>query len=364
MSSASRSRNQKKASGALAKLDTNSDGRIEIRELAPPRPPRGGRGPGGRGPGGRGPGFGPQPQNVERQSPDEIEIKDGAATIPDRKSFETLSYQGEEVMIDTHLAGNQFVKFQIEGADGENPELYFINTKTHRAHMRFMSAVGLPRARPGEGAQMRGVLVYRPRLKGSNGDRGLYTFEFNPNDRYPYETIKKAYELLIGKSAELRGRLGYYPMPAALIRYHEEKDLYDDAPFRVYLDEDLFGDIDYLPLNPGESFGRLRIMKLDEYPRPREIVLYRSLPNEMPRSAGIITEARQTPLSHVNLRAIQDKVPNAFIAEASQMKQVSSLAGKYVYYKVEAGGFTLREAKDEEVEAHFAKLRPVKPQKP
>ena len=111
---------RKKASGALAKLDTNSDGRIEMRELAPPRPPRGGRGPG----------FGPQPQNVDRQSPDEIEIEDGAATIPDRKSFETLSYQGEEVMIDTHLAGNQFVKFQIEGADGENPELYFINTKS------------------------------------------------------------------------------------------------------------------------------------------------------------------------------------------------------------------------------------------
>ena len=127
--------------------------------------------------------------------------------------------------------------------------------------------------------------------------------QFNPNDRYPYETIRKAYELLIAKSAELKGRLGYYPMPAALIRYREEKQLYDEAPFRVYLDEDLFGDIDYLPLNPGESFGRLRIMELDEYPRPREIVLYRSLPNEMPRSAGIITEVRQTPLSHVNLRA-------------------------------------------------------------
>ncbi len=355
---------QEGAPGALAKLDTNQDGRIEMRELAPPRPPRGGRGPGRRGPGGRGPGFGPQPENVDRQSPDEIEIKDGAATIPDRAAFEALSYQGEDVMIDTHLAGNQFVKFQIEGADGDNPELYFINTKTHRAHMRFMSAVGIPRARPGEGAQMRGVLVYRPRLKGLSGDRGLYTFEFNPNDRYPFETIRRAYELLVGKSAELRGRLGYYPMPAALIRYREEKDLYDDAPFRVYLDEDLFGDIDYLPLNHGESFGRLRIMELDEYPRPREIVVYRSLPNEMPRTAGIITEVRQTPLSHVNLRAIQDKVPNAFIAGASQMKEVSSLAGKYVYYKVDREGFTLREAKDDEVEGHFAKLRPVKPQKP
>ena len=350
---------QEQASGALQKLDTNSDGRIEMREMAPPRPPRGGRGPGGRGPG-----FGPQPGNVERKAPEEVGIEDGAATMPDRAAFETLSYQGEEVMIDTHLAGNEFVKFQIEGADGERPELYFINTKTHRAHMRFMSAVGIPRARPGEGAQMRGVLVYRPRLKGANGQRGIYTFEFNPNDRYPYETIRKAYELLIAKSAELKGRLGYYPMPAALIRYREEKQLYDEAPFRVYLDEDLFGDIDYLPLNPGESFGRLRIMELDEYPRPREIVLYRSLPNEMPRSAGIITEVRQTPLSHVNLRAIQDKVPNAFIAEATQLEEIRSLAGEYVYYRVDADGFTLRPAKDDEVEAHFAKLRPAKAQKP
>ena len=112
------------------------------------------------------------------------------------------------------------------------------------------------------------------------------------------------------------------------------------------------------------SFGRLGIMELDEYPRPREIVLYRSLPNEMPRSAGIITEVRQTPLSHVNLRAIQDKVPNAFIAEATQLEEIRSLAGEYVYYRVDADGFTLRPAKDDEVEAHFAKLRPVKAQKP
>lgn len=299
-----------KAPEALEKLDANSDEKIDMREMAPPRPPRPPRG-------GRGPGFGPPPDRTERKSPEEIEIEDGAATIPDREVFELLSYQGEEVMIDTHLAGNQFVKFQIEAADGESPQLYFINTKTHRAHMRFMSAVGISRARPGEGAQMRGVLVYRPRLRGPNGERGLYTFEFNPNDRYSFEAIRQAYELLIAKSNELKGRLGYYPMPAALIRYREEKQLYEKAPFRVFLDEDLFGDIDYLPLNPGESFGRLRIMELDEYPRPREIVVYKTLPNEMPRSAGIITEVRQTPLSHVNLRAIQDKVPNSFIAEAT-----------------------------------------------
>ncbi len=39
------------------------------------------------------------------------------------------------------------------------------------------------------------------------------------------------------------------------------------------------------------------------------------LPNEMPRVAGIITAVRQTPLSHVDLRAIQDRIAEAHPAE-------------------------------------------------
>ena len=92
--------------------------------------------------------------------------------------------------------------------------------------------------------------------------------------------------------------------------------LYDAAAFPVYFEDDLYADIGYLPLNPAASFGRLRLMDVQERPTPRDIVLYKTLPNEMPRVAGIITGVRQTPLSHVNLRAIQDQVPNAFISEA------------------------------------------------
>ncbi|HJM64529.1 MAG TPA: PEP/pyruvate-binding domain-containing protein [Roseibacillus sp.] len=345
------------ATASLQRLDKDQDGEIEMFEMIPERPPgrRGSR---------RGRGFGPADPNVKRQAPEEVEFRNGAASLPDRGTFEKLSYQGEEILIDTHLIGNQFVKFQIEEAASENPQLYFINTKTHRAHMRFMSAVGIQRVRSDPGSQMRGVLVYRPLARGPDGKPGLYTFEFEPHDRYPFAAIKIAYELLVAKGDELKGQLGYYPMPSALPRYREEKKLYDAAAFRVYLDEDLFRDIGYLPLNPGESYGRLRVMGLDEHPRPRDIVLYKSLPNEMPRSAGIITAVRQTPLSHVNLRAIQDKVPNAFITRAAEQEKIAALVGKYVYYKVEASGYTLREATDEEVEAHFAELRPAEPRKP
>jgi len=84
----------------------------------------------------------------------------------------------------------------------------------------------------------------------------------------------------------------------------------------------------------------------------------------MSRVAGIITGVRQTPLSHVNLRAIQDKVPNAFISEAWKTKSIASLIGKYVYYKVSHDGYEIREATQREVENHFSNLRPNKAQKP
>ena len=312
-----------------------------------------GRGGFGRRRGSRGP-SGP------RLNPEQIAFKDGAATIPDRETFEKLSYQGIEVRIDTQLIGIEFVKFQIENTHTQNPQLYFMNTETHRSHGSFMNAAGLER---GQG-QMRGVLSYRPLFVAPNGDPGVYTFEFNPNDAFPFEEIKLAHDLLVAKMPILKNRLGYCPLWGAIDIYNREKAYYDAAEFPVYFEDDLYANIGYLPLNPASSFGRLRILELDERPTSRDIVICKTLPNEMPRVAGIITGTRQTPLSHVNLRAIQDKVPNAFITRAWKNDAIAPLIGKYIYYSVNADGFEIREATLKEVETHFADLRPSKTQKP
>ena len=312
-----------------------------------------GRGGFGRRRGSRGP-SGP------RLNPEQIAFKDGAAAIPDRETFEKLSYQGIEVRIDTQLTGIEFVKFQIENTHTQNPQLYFMNTDTHRSHGSFMNAAGLGR---GQG-QMRGVLSYRPLFVAPNGEPGVYTFEFNPNDAFPFEEIKLAHDLLVAKMPSLKNRLGYCPLWGAIDIYNREKAYYDAAEFPVYFEDDLYANIGYLPLNPASSFGRLRILELDERPTARDIVICKTLPNEMSRVAGIITGARQTPLSHVNLRAIQDKVPNAFITKAWENDVIAPLIGKYVYYSVNADGFEIREATLKEVETHFADLRPSKTQKP
>ena len=216
-----------------------------------------------------------------RLDPEQVEFKDGTATVPDRETFEKLSYQGTDVRIDTQLTGIEFVKFQIERTHTQNPQLYFMNTETHRSHGGFMRAAGLGR---GQG-QMRGVLSYRPLSTAPNGEPGVYTFEFNPNDAFPFEEIKLAHDLLVAKMPILKNRLGYCPLWGAIDIYYHEKALYDAAEFPVYFEDDLYANIGYLPLNQAASFGRLRVLKIDERPSPRDIVICKTLPNEMSRVA-------------------------------------------------------------------------------
>ena len=342
------------AGPALAALDNDASGTLAASEFLPSRGARGGA---GRGFGGGRGDFGEVA--AERKEPDELTLDEGAATIPDRATFEKFSYQGEQVMIDTGLRGLEFVKFVITGANSDQPQMYFMNTENFRAHPQFMRSVGLGfGGRGGQSGTMRGVLVYRPLLTAPNGNAGLYTFEFEPRDSYPFAMIRLAHDLLAEHGPIVEGQLAYYPLPAAVARYEQEREQYEAANLAVFSEEDLFGDIAYLPLNVAEGFGYLRLMSLEERPRERDVVLYESLPNEMPRVAGIITGFRQTPLSHVNLRAVQDGVPNAFIKGAAEDPEIVGLIGKYVQYKVSPDGYEIRESTVQEVESHFAKLRP------
>jgi len=117
-------------------------------------------------------------------------------------------------------------------------------------------------------------------------------------------------------------------------------------------------------LNAATGYGLLRVMTLEERPNPRDIVIYPALPNELPRVAGVITTVAQTPLSHVNLRAVQDGMPNAFVPGALDDEQVRSLIGHYVKFTAGPAGVTIASATSAEVEAHHAASRPAEPQMP
>lgn len=297
----------------------------------------------------------------------EIDINDGVVCIPDREIFETLSYKGTHVLIDLHLKDLEFVKFYILDAKNENRRVYFMNTETHRSHGRFASKIRINSGTEGGkiAGSMRGEIIYHPNVVAPNGKLGVYRFEFEPNDSFGFEDIQMAYELLAASFPLLQNNWMYYPMPnAALPLYFQEKELYDNSRIAILLEEDVYADVDFLPLNKAEGYGLLKVMGLDERPNSRDIAIYEALPNELSRVGGIITTVPQTPLSHVNLRAIQDNVPNAFIKGALEIDTISNLIGKYVYFKVDSKGFKIREATLSEVEAHYDNLRPKESQFP
>ncbi len=290
-----------------------------------------------------------------------LDFSDGTSLVKDKATFREMSYKGLDVSRDRHLEDLEFVKFMFHNTHAGQPELYFLNTETHRVHFRFMDAVNIPRQ---NSRQMRGEIIFHPHLEGPKGKLGVYRYEFEPNDNYPFEEVEWTYEMLASAMPFLKDNLRYYPMPGSIARYRREKALYDQSRVQILLEEDLFGELGFLALNFAESYGRLRLMELDERPTSRDVVIYRGLPNELPRVAGIITEVTQTPLSHVNLRAVQDKLPNAFISEASQNPDIAALIGKNVYYAVSDEGYEIREASQEEVNAHFEAIRPTEAQVP
>ncbi len=289
-----------------------------------------------------------------------VDLNDGAMAIPDRATFETLSYQGDGVLSDTYLADLEFIKFILVDMDTDQPTVYFMNTETHRVHLHFWNVVQFDVTEA-----MFGMIVYHPGVVAPDGSLGVYRFEFGTWDDYPFGRVEYAYEVLAASMPLLDNNLAYYPMHAlALPLYRQEQEQYDNSRLNVLLEEDIIPNVDFLSLNQGTGYGLLRVMSLEERPNPRDVVIYESLPNDLPRIAGIITTVPQTPLSHVNLRALQDRIPNAFVRGAVDDETIDSLIDSHVRYTVTRGGYTIRAATKAEVDAHYEASRPATAQMP
>ena len=276
-----------------------------------------------------------------------IELTDGAVVIPDLNTFEAFSRDS---------GGKLRVKFVLLGMDTDRPGIYFMNTEKYYVHALFLDAFDLNGVISGE-------IVYDPELVASDGNRGAYYYWVLITGDF-YSLAVRSYTLLAVNMPLLDDNLAYY-VPHDLLQYLQSPlALLRESRINLVFDEDIFPETRYLALNPGEGYGRLQVMEPDERPHPRDVVIYEALPNELPRVAGIVSTVPQTPLSHVNLRAIQDGIPNAFIRDALGDGDITALLGSYVRYTVTERGYSIRAATRAEVDAHYAASRPAHTQTP
>ena len=272
-----------------------------------------------------------------------IALNDGAVAIPDLETAVALSY--------IH-GGEWFIKFVLVDTDTDTPGVYFINTNTHNAHQPFLDAAGLERD-----DVITGNLVYRPDLVARDGSLGVYYFrlwEGQPS----FSLASRVHALLAACMPLIDENLVLYIPPVMIWFYQSELSLFNASRLDLVFYADISPVSGFLALNTGEGYGLLQALEPDGRPHPRDIALYEALPNELPRVAGIISTVPQTPLSHVNLRAIQDGIPNAFIRDARDAPAIAPLIDGFVRYTVSEEGWDLRAATKAEVDAHYEASRP------
>jgi hypothetical protein len=126
-----------------------------------------------------------------------------------------------------------------------------------------------------------------------------------------------------------------------------------------------FADVTFQPLTEGVGYGYLTFLDADELATaslgPDKIVVLGDVPNDIPFVGGVITEAFQTPLSHVNILSRSRNTPNMALVNAKRDAQVAPYEGVLVKLEVLPTHFEITEADPVEAEAYWDKLRPEGP---
>ena len=275
---------------------------------------------------------------------DSVDLDDGAIAIPDQDTLDTLSRS---------FGTESYLKFIIIGVNTDHPALYFMNSNTYPHHRVFLTDV--LGADPTDTSVVRGLIGYAPEATDPDGNLGLYYYS-SEQRRYSFSTMERTYILLAASIPLVEDNLAYWILSEALREHQENLPLYRASRIPLVFDDDIYPDTDFLALNQAEGYGLLKVMAADDRPPPRSVVIYESLPNELPRVAGIISTVPQTPLSHVNLRAMQDGIPNSYIRDALEDDTIDSLIDGYVHYQVTSTGWSMQAVTKSEVDAHHAGL--------
>jgi hypothetical protein len=124
-----------------------------------------------------------------------------------------------------------------------------------------------------------------------------------------------------------------------------------------------FEGVTYQPLTEGTTFGTLRFVpasELDSTPLGPDVILVTDdVPNDIPLVGGLVTEAFQTPLAHVNVLSQNRGTPNASLKHARQ--ELAPFLDRLVRLEVSPAGLLIDDADPEQARAFLDARRPSGP---
>jgi hypothetical protein len=187
---------------------------------------------------------------------------------------------------------------------------------------------------------------------------GLYTVEFTPGDEISSEQMRLAF-LAVLAHADAPER--FFLRPTEARQFERVRALEGRLPI-VGMNAPFRG-VTYQPLTEAVGYGVLTYVPaaaLDATPLGEQVIVVTDqVPNDIPLVGGLITEAFQTPLAHVNLLSRNRGTPNMALRDAREDPRVAPYLGALVRLTVSAGGFDIEPAEPDEALAFWASRHPT-----
>ena len=181
-----------------------------------------------------------------------------------------------------------------------------------------------------------------------------YAIQFYPDDVIHEEGILRAVEILKPKIRLGNVRLAMVATgPQQTVeRVRDKLRAIGVEPMTI---DQVLGSVKYLPLNPGEAWGYLRVFPKDYgMLRPTDIPVFDELPLDLSVVAGTITRAYQDVTSHVNLKSKERGTPNMVLRDASpEHPELARFADQPVHMVVGKTGYVLEATTKEIVEQKY-----------
>lgn len=261
-------------------------------------------------------------------------------------------------------------KFIITDVNTNKPKFYWMNTKKHKYHYMFfknilkkecdMSTFDSISYSNENRENIVGSLVFHENGIEKDGKKLFYAVNFWPSDSIKFEQISLTFDLIKQKTYFLNNDNCFLHVVSDIQEHtiKEEIEEFQNSDICCIDSQTLMKNIDFLPMNKGLSYGILRFSKDTTNFNVKDIVVLDELPNHLSHVSGIITNLPQTPLSHINLLAKQNKIPNCYLKNASFKEELISLKNQYVKFEVNDSGYKISKANAFDIEKYFEQIRP------
>lgn len=244
--------------------------------------------------------------------------------------------------------------------------LYFQNSKKYAVHFEFASAnlsVASGFADVGGTSSFNATQYSAPDRRFLLGSVTYYSgpkywaLEMAPYDSASTAMVEKLFRA-VQANAFFGPSLVFHPTSDSVTKNTSELP----ADIHTKSTDQIFAGIDYQPLRLGETYGKLHFIAEKDFASDfygfRDIVVLEAIPNDIAVTAGIITQQFQTPLSHVNVLAMNRGTPNMGLRNAVTNPKLVGLKEKWVKLTVDSEKWDVVEVTQAEADAWWEANQP------